>query len=446
MKKLILSILAASAGMASLTSCSGEEVVIPDNPESPTAVYTSTDKIIYEANPRMYSAQNGLKAIYDQLADIRDYGTDILWIMPATEPGIDAKSIGSPYCVKNYNAIDPKLGNMDDFKNIVTKSHSLGMSVILDWVANHTSWDNAWITYHPDWYVQNAKGEIQSPSGWTDVAELNYDNKDMRAAMIEAMRKWITDTGIDGFRLDNTEGVPDDFWKECIASLRKTKQDLFILAETPKANAFDYGADMIYGWAFADELAGVFTAKNNATQLINQVNEEIAKTTDGDLTRIMRYSLNHDTASENAIANLFVNDKGAEAAYALALFMGGTPMFYTAQLTDYNGKASFFTYHQANFNNDKIAAIKKLNAIFKNTSEVRKGDISVFYSGKAITMQHTLNDKALLIMVNPTASAISAKTPIALAGGKVQDLITNVETTLPDAVSLDPYQYVIYSK
>lgn len=433
------------AGIMGISSCSGEDAVIPANPGLPEAVNITTEKIIYEANPRMYGEDDGLVALKGKLAEIKDYGTDILWVMPINTPG-EEKSIGSPYCIKDFNSVNPRLGTKADFKSLVDDAHSLGMEVILDWVANHTAWDCPWITEHPDWYVRDAEGNILSPGDWTDVAELNYDNKDMRAAMIAAMKGWVTETGINGFRLDNTEGVPDDFWKEAIETLRQSNPNLFILAETSYPNAYAYGANMIYGWHFATDLSGLFNGTASQGELVNAVKEEIEQTPDNNATRIMRYSVNHDIAAEKSIAQLFGNEEGAEAAYAIALFCGGTPMFYTSQLCNYSGTASFFTYSDADFNGARIASVKKMNQIFKSTADIRRGVLSTLQAGKCVLMEYQLGESYLILAANPNNREFEVKMPIEVSGLKVSELVSGTETVMPVAETLQPYQYKIYKR
>ncbi|MBD5358380.1 MAG: alpha-amylase [Bacteroides sp.] len=433
------------AGILGATSCSGDDAVIPTNPKEPAAVNVTTEKIIYEANPRMYGEQGGLVALNGKLSEIKDYGTDIVWVMPINTPG-EEKSIGSPYCIKDFNGVNPRLGTKADFKALVDNAHSLGMEVILDWVANHTAWDCPWVTEHPDWYVHDEEGNIVSPGDWADVAELNYDNKDMRAAMIAAMKSWVSETGINGFRLDNTEGVPDDFWKEAIETLRQSNPDLFILAETSYPNAYAYGANMIYGWHFATDLSGLFNGSASQGELVNAVKEEIEQTPDDNATRIMRYSVNHDIAAEKSIAQLFGTEEGAEAAYAIALFCGGTPMFYTSQLCNYTGTASFFTYESADFNSAKIAGVKKLNQIFKSTAEIRQGQLSTFQAGKCVLMEYQLGNSHLVIAANPNNREFEVKMPIEVAGLSVKELVSDMESVMPVAATLQPYEYRIYQR
>lgn len=446
MKKIFSKyIICAVGGMMVISSCSGNDAVIPANPEQPVAVNVTTEKIIYEANPRMYDEQNGLVTLTEKLPEIKDMGTDIVWVMPINTPG-EEKSIGSPYCIKDYSTVNAQLGTKADFITLVDAAHKLGMEVILDWVANHTAWDCPWITSHPEWYVHDANGDIVAPGTWTDVAELDYDNTEMRSTMINLMKSWVTETGIDGFRLDNTEGVPDDFWAEAITALRQTKPDLFILAETSYPNAYAYGADMIYGWQFATGLSELFTGKATQEELVNAVNEEIEQIPDDNATRIMRYSVNHDIAAEKSVEQLFGSENGAEAAYAIALFTGGTPMFYTSQLIDYQGTASFFTYEASTFNSAKIAIVKNINEIFKATADIRQGKLLKYQAGKCVLLEYVLGDSLLVLAANPNDQAFEVKMPIEVAGLTVTDMISGVQTTMPVAETLEPYQYKIYRK
>jgi alpha-amylase len=88
------------------------------------------------------------------------------------------------------------------------------MHVIIDWVANHTSWDNVWMNPHQDWYTKDSLGHNMAPKGtdWKDAADLNYDNPELRKAMIEAMLYWVKKADIDGFRCDVAFMIPINFW------------------------------------------------------------------------------------------------------------------------------------------------------------------------------------------------------------------------------------------
>ncbi|MBR5101645.1 MAG: alpha-amylase, partial [Muribaculaceae bacterium] len=224
------------------------------------------DIAMYQVNPRVFAPQNSLNAVAARIDSIKALGVNVIWVMPIYPIG-EEKSKNSPYSIKDYKAVAPEFGTIDDFKNLVKVCHEHGMGIILDWVANHTAWDNVWMKDHKDWYTQDKKGNVIYPEGtdWTDVADLNYDNKDMRAAMIDAMKFWVTEVGVDGFRCDVADAVPADFWKDAISQLREAagSRNIVMLAEGNKKETFTTGGfDMNYAWDFKDALIKVFKGES----------------------------------------------------------------------------------------------------------------------------------------------------------------------------------------
>ncbi len=178
----------------------------------------SYNKAIYEVNVRQYSEEGTFKAFEKHLPRLKELGADILWFMPINPIGEKNRkgTLGSYYSVKNYKKINPEFGNLEEFKSLVKMVHKMGMYVIIDWVANHTAWDNPWIEEHPDFYTTDSLGNIISPNpDWTDVADLNYDNKELWNEMIAALKYWVEECDIDGYRCDVAGMVPIEFWIEC---------------------------------------------------------------------------------------------------------------------------------------------------------------------------------------------------------------------------------------
>lgn len=226
------------------------------------------DVVMYQVNPRVFAPEKSFKAVERRLDSIQALGINVVWFMPINEVGQE-KSVNSPYCVKDYKGVNPEFGTLDEFKALVATCHQKGMNVIIDWVANHTSWDNAWIA-NKEWYTQDEAGNIIFPAGtgWKDVADLNFDNQEMRLAMIEAMKFWVTEIGIDGFRCDAADFVPFDFWKQALDSLRAIpERSLLMLAEGKRRDHFDAGFDMNYSWDFLESLRDVFVKDAPAQEL-----------------------------------------------------------------------------------------------------------------------------------------------------------------------------------
>jgi len=222
MKKLIF--LLASILLLILISCNNtsnrqtdQKQTKTDRKMGKTIPEWTKDKVIYEINVRQYSKEGKFEAVKKDLPRLKELGVGILWFMPIYPIGeLNRKgSLGSYYSIQNYTAINPEFGTIEDFKEIVEEAHKLGMYVIIDWVANHTAWDHVWTKSHPDFYTRDSLGNIVSPvEDWSDVADLNYDNPNMRQAMIDDMKFWLNEANIDGFRCDVAMMVPTEFWNE----------------------------------------------------------------------------------------------------------------------------------------------------------------------------------------------------------------------------------------
>ena len=184
-----------------------------DRCETGYEVPAPEDVMMYQVNPRVFAPEKSFNAVAQHLDSIKALGTNVVWFMPIYPVG-QIKTVNSPYCISDYKGVNPEFGTLEEFKNVVSLCHEKGMSVIVDWVANHTSWDNKWIESNPEWYTHE-DGQIVPPiKDWADVADLNFDNPEMRLAMIDAMKFWVTEVGIDGFRCDAADFVPFDFWKQ----------------------------------------------------------------------------------------------------------------------------------------------------------------------------------------------------------------------------------------
>src|SRR5258706_5528249 len=205
---------------------------------------------IYEVNVRQYTPEGTLKAFEKSLARLKKMGVQALWFMPVNPISkLDRKGVlGSYYAVADYRAFNPEYGTIDEWKTFVKKAHDMGFKVIIDWVPNHSGADHPWVKKHPDFYVKDSLGRPAVRFGWTDTRQLDYTNNEMQDSMIASMKYWLTDTGIDGFRCDVAWNVPGSFWTKCIVELKKSKKDLFMLAEGDKRYLHPSGFDATYPW------------------------------------------------------------------------------------------------------------------------------------------------------------------------------------------------------
>ena len=280
--------------------------------------------VVYEIYPRTFSPRGNFRGIEAQLPRLKDLGVTVLWLMPIHPPGELKKkgSLGSPYAVRDYYAINPDYGSAADLKHLVQAAHAQGFKVIIDIVINHTAWDSV-LMKHPAWYKHNAAGEIVPPvADWADVAGLNYDNPELRAYMIDMLKYWLRDFDLDGFRCDVASMVPTDFWEKTRRELEQVKPGIIMIAEAYKPELLVKAFDLDYAWPFHSTLTDVFEQGAPASALRASWEQTRREEPKGAME--MRFSDNHD--EKRAIARF--GERGALAASALVLTMDGVPMLY----------------------------------------------------------------------------------------------------------------------
>ncbi|HEY3860310.1 MAG TPA: alpha-amylase family glycosyl hydrolase [Verrucomicrobiae bacterium] len=282
------------------------------------------DGVIYEIFPRAFSAAGNLNGVTARLAELKDLGVTVLWIMPIHPIGEKGRKgpFGSPYSVKDYYAVNPDYGTADDFKRLVQEAHQRGLKVIMDLVAGHTSWDSVLMS-HPEFYKHDARGKIIPPDpAWTDVAGLNYANPQLRAYMIAMMEHWVQSCDVDGFRCDAASNVPVDFWVGARAALGKIKPDIILLAEANQPDLMVKAFDIDYDWPLMNRLNDVLAKGAPASDLRASWENSARQFPRGSLH--MRVSDDHDEA--RAVSRFGV--RGAMAASALMFTLDGVPMLY----------------------------------------------------------------------------------------------------------------------
>ncbi|MDY6801092.1 MAG: alpha-amylase family glycosyl hydrolase [Bacteroidota bacterium] len=301
----------------------------------------SKNASIYEVNIRQYTPEGTFNAFAEHLPRLQEMRVDILWLMPIHPIGEKNRkgSMGSYYSVKDYLGINPEFGTEEDFKNLVDQIHELGMYVIIDWVANHTAWDNQLIFDHPEWYTKNEEGEIIAPvEDWTDVADLNYDIPEVRKYMTDALIYWVKDFNIDGYRCDVAGMVPTDFWNNVRHELDKIKP-VFMLAEANEPELHEYAFDMTYAWDIHFLFNEIAQGKKNIKDLVNQLEKEKTKYPQ-DAYRML-FTSNHD---ENSWKGTVYERLGeaTETFAVLSAMLPGMPLIYSGQEACMNKQLRFF--------------------------------------------------------------------------------------------------------
>ena len=405
------------------------------------------DAVIYQVNLRAFS-DKGFQGVTDRLDQIRALGVNVVYLMPVTPVGI-LKSANSPYCVRNYKEVNPDFGTLENLRTLIAESHKRGMAVILDWVANHTAWDNPWITEHPDWYERDQNGVIQPAKVnnfvWNDVAKLDFANQDMRRGMIDALQYWISTVNSDGFRFDYTDGPPIDFWMQANGSLRaSTTRQLILYAEGGRqANykAFDYN----HGFSFYDALKQMFgDAQAPATRVESENNAQYSGA--GEANRLVRYITNHDVNGWDGVPqNLFGGQAGAMAAFVIAAYNRGVPLIYNGQEIALSYPLLFpFTDQKIQWNPNQPVTDEyvKLIKLYNQSAAIRRG-MPTSYSNNDVSAftKESANDK-VLVLVNIRNRTLTFNLPASLANSTWYSGFDKSQVKLGGTVELGPYQYM----
>jgi glycosidase len=407
------------------------------------------DISMYEINLRAFSKSADFAGVTARLDELKKLGINVIWLMPITEIG-KVKAVGamgSPYCVKNYTAVNPEFGSLSNFKTLVNEAHNRNIAVIIDWVANHTSWDNDWIK-NKDWYTQDSNGNIIIPAGtnWSDVADLNYNNQEMRRAMIDALKYWVMEADIDGFRCDAADMVPFDFWKSALTELKAIPdKKLILLAEGSRADHFTAGFQMNYGWDFYGRLKDVFSSKQPAFSIFSTHFNEYKDIPAG--SHKLRFTTNHDeTAWDNPPMVLFNGKDGAIAASVIAMYMGGVPLLYNGQEVGTSVKLPFFERLPIDWtiNQEMMATYTNLLTYHNASDILKRGTLETIPDDNVVAFRRIYQNKALMVVVNSKNQIVNFSLNASYSGVKWKNIKTDAEISLPTDLTLKPYEYQIF--
>ncbi len=303
----------------------------------------SYDAVIYEMNIRQMTPEGTFRAAIDRLPLLRSIGIDALWLMPVYPIGrVNRKgSLGSYYSISDYCVVNPEFGTMEDFDALVAEAHRLGMRVLLDWVANHTSRDAVWLSECPyDWYERNADGSAKVPCDWDDTAKLNYANRAVWQGEIDAMTFWLRDHAVDGFRCDMAMLVPIEFWQTARAALQAVKPDVFMLAEAEEQNLFDCAFDASYTWELHHLMCDVAQSRRRVWDLRNYIYADRDRYPQWAM-RLM-FTSNHDENSWNGSEFARLGAAAEIMAALTFLLPQSLPLIYTGQEYGYDHSFAFF--------------------------------------------------------------------------------------------------------
>ena len=376
--------------------------------ETPPWVHNT---VIYEVFVRAFSEEGTFQKVTERLTELKELGVGTIWLMPIHPIGIQGRkgTLGSPYSVRDYFAINPEFGTEDDLRQLVETAHGLGLKVILDWVANHSANDHIEMERHPDWFARDERGHFtREVADWWDVTDFNYDDSDMRRYMKRALLYWVKEFDIDGYRCDVAGMVPEDFWVDIRAELRKTKPDVFLLAEweDPKMHVEKF--DATYDWSLYHTLKKIRKGEAKAEEAIDLVLEKEKEYPKGALR--MRFLENHD---EQRTAKVFGRD-GYKPYATFILTLGGLPLLYAGQEVADTVKPTLFDKVEVNWD----GADPTIREFYKRLIQLRK-EHPAFINGETIKIQtnqpseiiafaRVSNEKSALVALNVSDRRVEA--------------------------------------
>lgn len=454
-KALLAAVVAATLA---LSGCAPSELDVPNSVKVSAPEWMS-NATVYEVNLRQYTEEGTFAAFSTHLDRLKTLGVKVLWFMPLQPISKENRkgTLGSPYSVANYTAVNSEFGTAEDFKALVEKAHAMGFKIVIDWVANHTGWDNPWIKDHPDWYTKDINGKLTEPIGtdWTDVADLNYDNKDLRVAMIDAMKYWVKTFDIDGFRMDAAHMVPNDFWNQVAYNLTKLKP-LWLLAEaTPQSVNIGGNFSSSYNW----DLKDVFNDFKLETATTYKMTKQFAKIRmkfpDGNFP--MNFITNHDENSWNGTEfDRLGGVPQVKAASVIYFTLPGAPLIYSGQEVGNTKMLEFFEKDKINW-----PITSPLTAFYQSLIKLKTDNPALAVgknpgsftrvtgtSDEIILYARNQGDSTVLVAVNMSGHTAKVEAKWGNYAGSYTDLNTQkpVEVGASQNLTLGAWQYQVLSK
>ena len=420
----------------------------------------SYSAVLYEMNIRQLTPEGTLRAAEKKLEFLHSMGIDAIWMMPIYPIGEENRkgSLGSYYSIQDYCAVNPEFGTIEDFDSFVAKAHSLGMKILLDWVANHTARDAKWLkTKSADWYEREADGTAKIPWDWSDTAKLNYANHDVWRGQIEAMRFWVEKHNIDGFRCDMAMLVPIEFWQQAAAVLHAVKPDIFMLAEAEELNLFDKAFDMCYAWEIHHMMCDIAKGERRVWDLRNTMYADRERYPNSAMK--MMFTSNHD---ENSWSGSEFDRFGAAREVMTALtfvWEAAMPLLYTGQEVGYNHSFEFFErdyipaekYQEC----EDTELYRKLIALKHSQPALQAGErggrtIEIENNAKdcLMTFVRELGDSRVVAIMNLSPYTIHANYNNGIYAGEYTNAITGEKVLLPVHLEQDiePWGYTLLYK
>jgi len=414
----------------------------------------SKNATIYEVNIRQYTPEGTFSAFSSHLPRLKEMGTDIIWLMPINPIGEKNRkgTLGSNYSVKDYYGINPEFGTMAEFKALVDKIHSMGMYVIIDWVANHSAWDNPLVKEHPEWYTKSEEGNFQPTPwyDWDDIIDFDYGQPGIRHYMTEALKFWVKETNIDGFRCDVAGFIPVDFWDNARAELDEIKP-VFMLAEWESRDLHKKAFDMTYSWSLWNKMHAAAADNKGIGGIIEYMAHDVSTFPKGAYR--MTFTDNHDKNAWEG--NQYSNfGKGLQASMVLASTVNGMPLVYSGQEAGLNRSLAFFEKDIIEWKEHPNAMIYKQLFDLKHRNEALwngewGGEMVRVYNDcpqQVISFIRKKNGDSVLPVINYSDKPVKVSLEAGYFTGTYRELFSGKEIILSgneDILELAPWAYLV---
>jgi glycosidase len=411
---------------------------------------------LYEVNVRQFTKEGTFKAFEKHLPKLQKLGINVLWFMPVFPIGVTNRKgeLGSYYSVKDFMDVNPEFGTMEDFKKVIKKTHELGMYAMLDWVPNHTSWDNKLAEDHPDWYIKDSLGKFTPPIGtdWTDVIQLDWSQKGLQDYMIDAMSFWVK-MGIDGFRVDHPDNTPKEFWERARTELNRIKPVLMLAENENRTDFLEKGFDMNYAWELHHLMNSIAQGKDSVSSISKYFSKEQAFYPDN-VYRLM-FLTNHDENSWAGTIDSLMGD--AQQVFATLIFTAqGVPLLYNGQEVCLDRKLKFFVKDSITWDSCYLTGFyADLIKLKKKNKALWNGD----FGGKMITIKTNRNNRIfafyrekdenrVVVFLNLTKKNVSFKPDLKNLTGDYIEYFSGDKGALQpkETMNLKPWGFKVYLK
>ena len=416
----------------------------------------SKNATIYEVNLRQYTNEGTFKSFESHLQRLKKMGVDIIWLMPIHPIGEKNRKggLGSYYSVKDFRGINPEFGTMQDFKNLVNKIHSMGMYVIIDWVGNHSAWDNPLATTHPNWYTKTRSGNFQPTPwyDWDDVIDFDYDNPDFRKYMTESLKFWVKEANIDGYRADVAGFIPVDFWENARAELDQIKP-VFMLAEWESRDLYKKSFDMTYSWTLFDKLKDATTQNKGIAGLVEYLSHDVNSVPKNAYRMV--FTDNHDMNSWNGTPQKNFGD-GLKTSIVFTGVVNGMQLCYSGQEAGLNRSLKFFDKdpiewkdHENEVLFSKLFHLKHENqALWNGKYGGEMIRVVNDHQDRVVSFYREKNQDAVLPIFNFSDKTVEVNLDTQYFQGKYRELFTdkNFDIKEKTMLNLEPWSYLVLVK